>query len=174
MELVLPSVKYKESYLEALKEAETDPGNKISKLQAPKENETFESFVEHFNDEMKGLNLPEGYVPATMFWLIDNGEFIGRVQIRHKLSDYLSKHGGHIGYYIRPSKRKMGYGKKILEMALLKAKEMGFEKVLLACNDDNVGSVRVIEGNGGVLKEIIDGEKEGEKKKRRYQITIKK
>jgi hypothetical protein len=36
MELVLPSVKYKESYLGALKEAETDPGNKISKLQEPK------------------------------------------------------------------------------------------------------------------------------------------
>ena len=174
MELVLPSVKYKESYLGALEEAKTDPGNLISKLQEPKENETFESFVEHFYDEMKGLNLPEGYVPATMFWLIDNGEFIGRIQIRHELSEAMRTRGGHIGYYVRPTKRKMGYGKKMLEMALMEAKKMGFEKVILTCNDDNNGSIRIIEGNGGVLENIVDGEKEGEKRKRRYWITIKK
>jgi len=172
MELILPSVKYKKSYLESLKEAETD--DRGATLQTPKANESFEDFVKHFYDEMKGINLPEGYIPATMFWLIDDGEFIGRVQIRHELTDHLLKYGGHIGYYIRPSKRKMGYGKKILGMALLKAKEMGFEKVLLTCNDDNVGSIRIIEGNGGVLENILDGEKEGEKKKRRYWITIKK
>jgi predicted acetyltransferase len=171
MELVLPSVKYKESYLGALEEAKTDPGNLISKLQEPKENETFENFVEHFYDEMKGVNLPEGYVPATMFWLIDNDEFIGRIQIRHKEPD--SIRSGHIGYYVRPSKRKMGYGKKMLEMALLEAKKIGFEKVLLTCNDDNIGSIRIIESNEGVLENIINGEKEGERKKRRYWIKLK-
>ena len=174
MELVLPSLSYKESYIEALEEAKNDPGNIVSKLQEPKEGEFFEDFVAHFYDEMKGLNLPEGYVPATMFWLVDDGQFIGRVQIRHELSDYLSKHGGHIGYYIRLSKRKMGYGKKILELALLEAKKMGFEKVLLSCNDDNLGSAKIIEVNGGILDNIVEGEKEGEKKKRRYWITIKK
>jgi predicted acetyltransferase len=172
MELILPSVKYKESYLGALEEAKTDPGNQIAKLQEPKENESFESFVEHFYDEMKGLNLPEGYVPATMFWSIDNGEFIGRVQVRHKLIK--SKRTGHIGYYIRPSKRKMGYGKKMLEMALVEAGKIGFENVLLTCDDDNTGSIRIIENNGGILENIIEGEKEGEKKKRRYWIIIKK
>jgi len=173
MELVLPSSSYKESYLGALEEAKNDPGNKISKLQEPKEGESFDDFVAHFYDEMIGLNLPEGYVPATMFWLVDNGQFIGRVQIRHELTNYLSKRGGHIGYYIRPTKRKMGYGKKILELALLEAKKMGFEKVLLACNDDNVGSAKIIEANGGILENIVEGEKEGEKKKRQYWITIK-
>ena len=174
MELVLPSVKYKESYLGALEEAKTDPGNLVSKLQGPKEGETFESFVEHFYDEMKGVNLPEGYVPATMFWLIDGGEFIGRIQIRHELSEAMRARGGHIGYYIRPTKRKMGYGKKMLEMALVEAEKMGFEKVLLTCNDDNTGSVRIIEGNGGVLENIVEAEKEGEKRKRRYWVTIEK
>lgn len=174
MELVLPSIKYKESYLGALEEAKTDNDNGGAKLQEPKENESFEDFVKHFYDEIKGLNLPEGYVPATMFWLIDNGEFIGRIQIRHELTEYLSKRGGHIGYYIRPTKRKMGYGKKILEMALTEAKKLGFEKVLLSCNDDNAGSWKIIEANGGVLENIIEPEKEGEKKKRRYWITIKK
>jgi predicted acetyltransferase len=172
MELVLPTIKYKEGYLDALKEAETDPGNEISKLQAPKEKEPFEDFLQHFYDEMKGLNLPEGYVPATMFWLIDHDEFVGRIQVRHKLIEGRER-TGHIGYYIRPSKRKMGYGKKILELALSKAKEIGFNKVLLTCNDDNIGSWKIIEANGGVLESIIEPEKEGEKKKRRYWIKIK-
>ena len=108
MELILPSVKYKESYIRSLEEAKNDPGNSISKLQEPKEGESFDDFVAHFYDEMKGLNLPDGYLPATMFWLIDDGEFVGRVQIRHKLNENLFSRGGHIGYYIRPSKREMG------------------------------------------------------------------
>ena len=174
MELVLPSLEYEESFLEALEEAKMDNESNGTNFQAPKEGESFEDFVNSFYDEMKGVNLPEGYVPATMFWLIDNGEFIGRVQIRHKLAEALSKHGGHIGYYIRPSKRKMGYGKKILEMALLEAKKIGFEKVLLSCNDSNIGSRKIIEANGGVLESILEPEKEGDLKKRRYWINIKK
>lgn len=174
MELVLPTVKYKESYLEALKEFENDTENNGTNFQKPKENESFEDFVNHFYDEMKGINLPEGYVPATMFWLIDNGEFIGRVQIRHELTSELFKHGGNIGYYIRPSKRKLGYGKKILEMALVEAKKIGFEKVLLSCNDDNTGSAKIIEVNGGVLENILEPTNEKEKKTRRYWITIAK
>jgi predicted acetyltransferase len=109
-----------------------------------------------------------------MLWLIDKDEFIGRVQIRHELTEYLEKYGGHIGYYIRPTKRKMGFGNKILEMAINEAKKIGFEKVLLTCNDDNIGSWKIIEANGGVLESVLDPEKEGEKKKRRYWIIIKK
>jgi len=171
MELVLPDVKYKESYLEALKESEGEESG--ARLKKPEENQSFEDFVKRFHDEMKGLNLKEGYVPATTFWLIDKGEFIGRANIRHELTDNLFKYGGHIGYHIRPSKRKMGYGKKILELALQEAKKMGFKKVLLTCDDDNVGSRKIIEANRGVLENIIEGEKEGEPKKRRYWITIK-
>ena len=174
MELILPSLRYKESYLGALKEAEADNDYAKAALQKPKDKESFEDFVNHFYDEMKGLNLPEGYIPATMFWLIDNGEFIGRVQIRHELTDHLFRYGGHIGYYIRPSKRKMGYGKKILELALAEAKKMSFEKVLLTCSDINIGSIKIIEVNGGILENFVESEKEGDPKKRRYWITIKK
>jgi predicted acetyltransferase len=173
MELVLPNVKYKESYLEALKEPEAEKSD--TRLGKPEENESFEDFVQRYYDQMKGLNLKEGYVPATMFWLIDNGQFVGRVQIRHEVStEHLLKYGGHIGYYIRQSKRKMGYGRKILELALQEAKKMDFEKVLLTCDDNNIGSQKIIEANGGVLENIIEGEKEDNPKKRRYWIKIKK
>jgi len=172
MELVLPDVKYKDSYMQALKEAETEKlsGGGLKKLE---DGESFEDFVKRYRDEAKGLNLKEGHVVSTGFWLIDKGEFIGRVHIRHELTDHLFKYGGHIGYYVRISKRKLGYGKKILELALPKAKEIGLDKVLITCDDNNIGSAKIIEANGGVLENIIDDEKEGESKKRRYWITLK-
>ena len=47
MELVLPSLKYKESYLDALKESENDVNSNGVTFQRPKENESFEDFVKH-------------------------------------------------------------------------------------------------------------------------------
>lgn len=64
----------------------------------------------------------------------------------------------------------MGFGNKILEQALSEAKKLGIKKVLLTCDDDNIGSAKIIEGNGGVLENKIDVEG---KTKRRYWIEIK-
>lgn len=107
MFLAKPDSKYKISYLSALEEVSRDEINRTN-LAAPSVNQSFENFVNKLNDQSKGKNLPIGYVPATTFWLIDSDEFIGRVQIRHKLNEYLLNQGGHIGYYIRPSKRRIG------------------------------------------------------------------
>lgn len=167
MQLVLPSLEYKDQYLQALNEVEEETND--THLDRPGMGQSFEEFVQLSNDHAKGVNLPEGYVPATTFWLIDNNEFIGRVQIRHALTEHLVKRGGHIGYYIRPSKRKMGYGKKILELALLEAKKLGLSKVLITCDDNNIGSQKIIEANGGILENVIDFVQDGPKT-RRYWI----
>ncbi len=169
MQLILPSLKYKASYIEALEESKNE--TQETQLNRPTVNQSFEEFVEQLNENAKGINLPQGYVSATMFWLIDKDEVIGRVQIRHKLNDYLLKYGGHIGFYIRPSKRRIGYGTKILELALIETKKLGLSKVLVTCDDDNIGSQLIIEANGGALENIIAAE-EGNPKKRRYWITI--
>ncbi|MFH1832953.1 MAG: GNAT family N-acetyltransferase [Candidatus Levyibacteriota bacterium] len=169
MKLVRPLVKYKESYLEALEEIKDETGDTV--LSRPKANQSFQEFVKNKREEAKGLNLPENWVPATELWLTDCKEFIGRVSIRHSLTEHLFKIGGHIGYYIRPSKRKMGYGKKILELALLEAKKLGLSKILVTCDDNNLASCKIIESNGGILENIIDAEK-GKPQKRRYWITL--
>ena len=106
-----------------------------------------------------------------MYWLIDKGEVVGRVHIRHTLNNFLFNYGGHIGYYIKPSKRKMGYGKKILELALVKAKKMGISRVLLTCDDNNIGSQKVIESCGGILENIVQENKD-KLLKRRYWIKL--
>lgn len=167
MKLELPSVKYEQSYLQALEEGKDEIG--IAVLRKPKVAESFTEFVKNILGESKGLNLPEGFVPASEFWLVDRNEFIGRASIRHKLNDQLLKIGGHIGYYIRASKRKMGYGKKILKLALLKAKRLGLTKVLVTCDEGNIGSQKIIEASKGVLEDIVEiGE--GKPRKKRYWI----
>lgn len=105
-----------------------------------------------------------------MLWLIDNEEFVGRVLVEHKLPEKLSEFVGSIHYIIRPSKRKLGYGDQALKLGLIKAKELGLEKVLITCEDKNAGSIKIIENNNGILenKTKLDG-----KLVRRYWIKLK-
>lgn len=168
MKLVIPSLKYKPEYLDALRETEGETGE--TKLNRPDPNQSFEEFVTMWRDNAKGKNLKEGIVPATMYWLIDQKEVIGRVHIRHILNDFLFNYGGHIGYYIKPSKRRMGYGTKILTLALEKAKKMGMTDILVTCDDTNIGSQKIIESCGGVLENIV--EENGKTRKKRYWIKV--
>ncbi len=76
---------------------------------------------------------------------------IGSVQLRHFLTDDLEKHGGHIGYGIRPSERRKGYGKKQLILALNIACQMKIPKVMISCDKDNIASSRTVLSCGGML-----------------------
>jgi predicted acetyltransferase len=75
------------------------------------------------------------------------------VKLRHYLNDSLRQHGGHIGYALAPNHRGKGYGNKMLELALLEAKNLGIEEVLLVCNPGNLASRAVIIKNGGRLEQ---------------------
>ncbi len=168
-QLSLPDVRFKDSYLSALVEY-----HKEGRFLEHKEEiaNDFPAFVEKEKSKSRGENLPEGFVPETEYWLVDGDEYIGGLNIRHRLSDHLREIGGHIGYSIRPSKRKQGYGKLILKLGIEKAKEMGFEKVLLTCDVTNDGSRKIIEGNGGVLENVVPHE--GNPDKARFWIDITK
>jgi predicted acetyltransferase len=166
--LILPDVRFEESFLHALAEYHEE-----SRFLEHKEEEiagNFLAFVEKEKSKARGENLPEGFVPETEYWLVDGDEYIGGLSIRHRLSDHLREIGGHIGYSIRPSKRKQGYGKLILKLGIEKAKEMGFEKVLLTCDVTNDGSRKIIEGNGGVLENVVPHE--GNPDKARFWIDL--
>jgi predicted acetyltransferase len=67
--------------------------------------------------------------------------------------------GGHIGYGIRPSERRKGYASRILALAVLKAREMNIQEILVTCSKDNTGSAKTILNNGGILwkEHLVDG-----------------
>jgi len=168
IKLIRPFIKYRQSFLEAVREYHREGRNKdIESRQSPKQ---FAEFVKKLRDQEKGINLPKGYVPASIYWLVNGNKFIGRVSLRHRLTEKLRKEGGHIGYEIRPSERRKGYGKKILRLALQKTSRLSIKKALVTCDDNNIGSWKIIEANGGILQNKIRQEK---KLVRRYWIMIK-
>ncbi len=154
--LVLPDTKYKKSYISAVREFQEEDNTNVSNyrgLVVEKLQDGFRSYVEKLHRQAKGIDLPEGFVPATEYWIIDeHDKYVGRLQIRHEFNDYLRNFGGHIGYNIRPSARRKGYASQALTLGLEKAKELGLGKVLITCNDDNIASIKVIEKHGAVLE----------------------
>mgnify|MGYP000020588512 CR=1 FL=1 len=120
----------------------------------------FQDYIRSLNDASRGKGLPDTWPPASTFFLVGaNGKIYGAVNIRHRLTDGLRIEGGHIGYGVRPSVRSSGYGTRILEFALEKARELGISKALLTCNKANTHSARIIQKNGGRLDfgGVIDG-----------------
>jgi predicted acetyltransferase len=100
----------------------------------------------------------KGWVPATLLWIVDDGEqVVGRVSIRHRLTEHLLQVGGHIGYAVIPSARRRGHATAALAQALPVAAELGIDPALVTCDDTNIASRRVIEKNGGVLEDVRDG-----------------
>lgn len=96
-----------------------------------------------------GEKSAHGYVDI-MHWLIDREEYVGQASVRPDLvTPYLITYGGHIGYSIRPTRRRRGYGKHILRLALEKSRRLGLDRVLVTCDADNLASKRIIESNGG-------------------------
>ena len=100
------------------------------------------------------VNIPEGWVPATQFICISEKDdrLVGMIQVRHRLNDYLAQFGGHIGYSVHPDARQKGCATRMLGAVLPFCRELGIERVLVTCNDDNPGSRKSILANGGVFE----------------------
>lgn len=100
-------------------------------------------------------------------------EIVGFIVFRHKLEydDDDIEFASNFGYSVRPSERGKGYAKEQLRLGLLKAKELGIEKVRIVCRDINIGSNKTILANGGVYVDTIRGEMSG-MNVNRYDILI--
>ena len=96
-------------------------------------------------------------VPQTNLWLVEGDEYLGRLSIRHRLTRRLRFKGGHIGYDVRPSRRRRGHATLMLRLSLPLAHQLGIDPALVTCDDTNVASRRVIEANGGRLASASDG-----------------
>ena len=137
------------------------------------DNDNFDDFlVELENNKNMKLYKPH-LVDQSTFVLVDNNNHIyGGTNIRHELNDNLLRHGGNIGYLIRPSERGNGYATLMLKLALEKCKDLNIHKVLITCREENIASAKVIESNGGIYESSLYIEEKNETY-RRYWIDLK-
>ena len=112
----------------------------------------FERFVAYLlAQRLEETPRPPGFVPTTVLWWLDGDEYLGRLNIRHRLAPgRAGERNGHIGYDVRPSARRKGHATAMLAAARPIAAAVGLSRVLITCDDDNEASRRTIERNGGV------------------------
>jgi len=117
--------------------------------------------------------LPEDRVLSTQFLCIrtEDGRLVGMIQVRHYFNDYLEKYAGHIGYSVRPSERRKGYGTWMLRAILPYCRSLGLEKILVCCLDTNPASRNIIRANGGVYESTVH-EPDRDVNLERYWITL--
>ena len=147
-QLVEPSAQYEDSYVAGILEFQAlgEKGQKsIDEL-----TEDLRTYLadRRFNtigrkdEEVEQLNL----------WFIADGKFVGQVFLTPNIDDLAF---GNLGYEVVPSQRRKGYATEMLRLALMKARELGMQRAVLVCREDNSASRKVIETNGGVYKGAV-------------------
>ncbi|MCZ2837832.1 GNAT family N-acetyltransferase [Modestobacter sp. VKM Ac-2985] len=132
--------------------------------------EGFGTWVDRLRGESDPALPPaEGRVHCTYWWVVEGETVLGAIALRHELTDFLLRAGGHVGYGIRPSARGRGLATWALRQVLPQARTLGLDRVLVTCAEGNVASAGVIERVGGVLEDVRDTELG---RTRRYWIAL--
>ena len=134
LELVSPSEVFEES-LKTYRQEIIEHGESGVPFIVNFDMDDFKAFVNLLAGYSRGEGLREGFVANSTFLLIEDGkEVVGVSNLRHELTPKLEIEGGHIGYGIRPGKRKKGYATYLLQESLKEAKKLGIERALVTCD----------------------------------------
>jgi predicted acetyltransferase len=143
-----PSEKYLESFFQAMAEFEGEGNPQISETMT---REQFPAYVQKLHDQSVGKNLKEGHMPSKEYWIIDAEGYAGRIILGLTFTPDPDRLGNHVGYAVRPSKRRKGYATKALQCLLDEARKLKIYKLMPICDPSNLASRKVIERSGGVL-----------------------
>jgi predicted acetyltransferase len=150
--LTTPTTAVRDSFVEAARDLRDEgwlPEFPVDEVAA-----NFNSYVQRILDEKQYWG-----VPISTLWYLDRPSYLGTVIIRHRLTPELAQRGGHIGYHVAPRHRRQGHATAMLAAAVVYCRNtLGITRILVTCDQSNAASRRVIESNGGVLENVLDGE----------------
>ncbi|MBU5427607.1 GNAT family N-acetyltransferase [Tissierella pigra] len=153
IKLIIPSQEHEKEAFEFMKEF-SEYNSKTYGTGGLYRYDNYGEWLLKLEEDLDLPNIPEEKVPASTYFLIreSDNKIIGMINIRHKLNEFLLNEGGHIGYSIRPTERKKGYGTIMLKLALQKCRELNLDRVLITCDKINIASAKVIQNNNGMLE----------------------
>lgn len=122
-----------------------------------REGMSFADYVTKLDDAQAGRGVPAGWVASTFLVAEVGGVIVGRLSLRHDLTDFLRRIGGHLGFGVLPEHRGHGYATTALRQGLRLAAALGLRKVLLTCDEPNLASRRIIEKCGGLYADSYTG-----------------
>ena len=156
MKLIEPAAEYAQQILAYRKEF-LDCGDSMDGTGGLRKMDDPMEWIRHSERCRDPRTVPEHLAPATQYLFVreEDGKIVGMIQIRHCLTPYLEKFGGHIGYSVAPGERRKGYAAQMLNMALSKCRELGMDRVLITCIRGNEGSRRTILKNGGIYESTV-------------------
>ena len=175
LSLTKPDLTYFEQYNEMMKEW-VESGTQIAPWFLDEPIETIEEFAKLIQklDECEHANQAKEFSSSTSYFIIDeDSRLIGAANLRHYLTVAGLNTWGHIGYGVRPSERRKGYGTQILQLVLDEAKKKQIHQVLLGAHTTNIGSCKVIENCGGILENTVSDPDDPNKQINRYWIDNK-
>ena len=141
MRLIEPTTEYSRQ-IQAYRKEFLDCGDSMDGTHGLRNIEDPIKWIEHCALYKDSLTVPRGRVPATQYIFVreEDDKIVGMLQIRH---------------FFNPSERRKGYASQMLKTALPKCKELGIDKVLITCIDNNEGSRKTILANGGLYESTV-------------------
>lgn len=166
MKLVFPNKAYEEKAKEFIAEF-YEYGSEIAgsgSLDRYLRESTYDQWLDKVFSYIDIANIPEDKIPGLTYFFVreEDDRIVGMVNIRLALNDFIRNEAGHIGYCIRPTERRKGYGTRLLRAGISVCRRVDIGNIIVSCDKVNLASAGVIRNCGGVLEAELYSEAFGE------------